>query len=97
VLATTCFWGDGVDQRTALGAGERQSVQLFGKRRFAQDEAAARTAQRFVRGGGDDIRVRHGAGMNARSNESGNVRHVHKKERANGFCGFADALKINDA
>src|SRR6266566_1339793 len=38
----------------------------------------------------------NGAGMDARGNESRDVRHVHKKERANRSCGFADALEIDD-
>ena len=34
--------------------------------------------------------------MHARGDKSRNVRHVRKKEGANGLRGFTDALKIND-
>jgi len=35
--------------------------------------------------------------MQARSHESRDVRHVHKKEGANGFRSFGNALEINDS
>ncbi len=35
--------------------------------------------------------------MYSGGDESGDVRHVHKKERADGLGGFADTLEIDDA
>ncbi len=86
-----------MDERAALRAGEGQLVQLLGEGCFAKDHAAARAAQRLVRGGGNDVGMRHGTRMDACGDEAGDVGHVHKKEGANGFRGFADALEINDA
>src|SRR5258708_37346147 len=50
-----------------------------------------------MRCGGNDIGMRDGARMYSGGDESGDVRHVHKKERADGLGSFADALEIDDA
>src|SRR6266699_3469634 len=63
---------------------------------LAQDQAAAWPSQRFVRRGRNNVRVWNWARMHAHGHESGNVRHVHKKERANGLRGFGNALEIDD-
>src|ERR1700682_3408812 len=60
------FRGDHVAQRSALHPGECQPVDFFGEGGAAKHHAGARTAQRFVRGGRDDVRVRHGAGRTSR-------------------------------
>ena len=44
--------------------------------RLAQDHAAARAAQRLVRRGGDEVRVRHRARVQARGHQAGDVGHV---------------------
>ena len=49
---------------------------------LANDDAAARAAQALVRGGGDEVGVRHGLGMHAAGDEPGDVRHVHEEIRA---------------
>ena len=56
------FGGDHVHERAALNAGENVGVDFFLQFRiaFAQNQAAARAAQGFVRGAGDDIGNRHG-------------------------------------
>ena len=54
----------------------------FGVLFLAHDDAAARTAQTFVRGGGDKLRVRDRARMLAAGDQTGNVRHVDKQKRA---------------
>src|SRR5260370_18725535 len=86
-----------VHQRTALRPWERQPVQFLGKRGLAEDQAAAWSTQCLMRSGGNDVGVGYWARMNSSSNETGNVGHIHKKERANGLRGFRDALEINDA
>jgi len=91
------FGGDGVNERTALDAGESEFVELFGECGFAEDEAAAGTAQSFVRRGGNEIGVGDGARMDAGGDEAGDVGHIDEEERADGFSGAGDALKINDA
>src|SRR5258708_4154357 len=47
--------------------------------------------------GGNDIGMWDRAGMYGGGDEPGDVRHVYKKERADGLGGFADALEIDDA
>ena len=45
--------------------------------------AAARTAKRLARGGGDDVRRRKGTGRpRVRGHETGDVRHVGHEESA---------------
>jgi len=63
---------------------------------FREDQAAARAAQRFMCGRGDDIRVRKGAGMDACGHQSRDVRHVHKENRVHAFGGFRHALEVDD-
>ena len=58
---------------------------------LAHDDAAARAAQTFVRRGGDKMRVRNRAGMLAACNETGDVRHVDEKNRADGIGDLAQA------
>ena len=51
--------GDHVLERAALRARERRLVDRLGVLRLAQDQAAARAAQRLVRRGRDDVGERH--------------------------------------
>ena len=64
---------------------------------LAHDDAATRTAQTFVRRGGDKLRVRNRAGMLAAGNEPGDVRHVDEKNRADGIGDLSQPRKIDDA
>src|SRR5207253_8128281 len=73
------FCSNGVDKRAPLDAGESELVEFFCERGFAEDQAAAWAAKSFVRGGADEIGVRHGAGVNTGSDESCNVGHVHEE------------------
>lgn len=74
---------DHVLQRAALLTGEHRRVDLLGEVGLVgQDHAAARAAQGLVRRGGDHVRVRHRAGVQARRDQTGEVRHVHHEERA---------------
>jgi hypothetical protein len=47
-----------------------------------QDAAAARAAQRLVRGGGDDVGVRHRVRVHATGDQAGDVRRVEHEQRA---------------
>ena len=72
--------GDHMHQRTALQAREDRRIQLLGDRLVvAEDQAAARAAQRFMRGGGGDVGMRHRRGMDAARNEAGEMRHVDQQ------------------
>src|SRR6202171_1899722 len=89
--------GDGVNKRTALRAWESKPVELLGVSGAAEHYARTRTTQRFVRGRGDKVGVRHRARMHACGDQSGDVRHIHEKQRVDGLGDFADAFKLNDA
>ena len=51
--------GNDVHQRAALHSREHDFVDRLCVLGLGEDQAGARTAQRLVRGGGDDLRVRH--------------------------------------
>lgn len=75
--------GDDMLERAALCAGEDGLVKLLCQFLIVrQDDAAARTAQRLVRGGGDDIRVGNRTLVQTGSHQTGNVRHVNEQIRA---------------
>ena len=81
-MKTNRFRGDDVHERAALDAGKNGGVDLLRELLLAHDDAAARTAQTFVRRGGDEVRVRNRARMLAAGDEPGDVRHVDEKNRA---------------
>ena len=90
--------GDDVLERAALAAGEDRGVEPLGKVRIVcQDEAAARSAQGLVRGGGGDVRKGHGAGVAAGGHEAGDVGHVHHEGGAHGMGDLGEALEVDDA
>ena len=68
------FGGDDVFERAALCAGEHGGVHCLGVFLFAKDEPAARSAQGFVRGSGDEVGDGNGRRMLACGDESGDVR-----------------------
>ncbi|GAA3044020.1 hypothetical protein GCM10020000_24360 [Streptomyces olivoverticillatus] len=67
---------DDVLQRAALLPGEDRRVDLLGQLGRREDHTTARTAQRLVRGGGDDVRVRHRRGVQPGGDEAREVGHV---------------------
>ena len=74
--------GDDMHQRAALQAGEDRRVDLLADLFVVrQDHAAARAAQRLVRGGGDDMGVRQRARMDAAGDQAGEMRHVDHEDR----------------
>ena len=52
--------GDDVHQRPALNARKHGPIDFLGIGLLAEDHAAARSAERLVRGRGDEIGHRHG-------------------------------------
>ena len=65
---------------------------------LAQDQPAARAAQRLVRRRRDDVGVRHRRRIHAAGDESGEVRHVHHEESRRSRCAMsANAAKSIDA
>ena len=89
--------GDDVHERAALRAGENGAVDLFGKLVAAEDDRAARAAQRLVRRAGDDIGIRHRTRVHARGDEAADVRHVDHQVRADGIGNSAKARKVDHA
>jgi hypothetical protein len=82
-------------QRAALQPGENRRVEFLGQRLVVpQHQPAARAAQRLVRGGGGDMRVRHRRGMHAAGDEAGEMRHVHHQIGADMIGDLAKALEI---
>jgi hypothetical protein len=86
-----------VHQGPALRSGEHYFVdggRILGARK---DHAGARAAQRLVRGGSDDVGVLAGVRIQSRRHQTGEVRHVHQENRADGIGDLAEALEIDDA
>ena len=91
------FGRDHMHQRAALSPGEHGGVDGLGVGGAAEDEAAAGTAQGFVRGGRDEIGVRHGRGMDAGGDETGDVRDVGKKVGPHAAGDLAHSGEVDDA
>jgi hypothetical protein len=86
-----------VYERAALHARKEFAIN-FGRVLFAaEDETAARAAQRLVRGRRHVIGVRHGRGMKAGGDGPGDVRYVCEHASADRACDFAYALEVYDA
>ena len=90
--------GDDMHQRPALQAGEDRRVDLLRDLLVVgEDQAAARTAQRLVRGRRDDMRMRDRRRMHAAGDEPGEMRHVDHQIGADRIGDLAEALEIPDA
>lgn len=90
--------GDDVHQWPALNPGEDLGIEFLDVVLVVrEDDAAARTAQALVRGGGNEVRVLHRAGVNAASDEAGNVCHVDEEVGANAPGDLAHTCKVDGA
>ena len=88
--------GNDVHQRPALRAGEDGAVQFFGKFLVSrEDHAAARAAQRLMRGGGDDVGIGNGAHVLAACDKARDMRHIDHEKRAVSVRNFGKGLEIN--
>jgi hypothetical protein len=89
---------DDMHQRAALRAGKHKRVELpFELGVGARENHAARSAQRLVRRGRDDVRVRHGIRIKARDNQPRHVRDVDEQAIADAVGDRAQARKIEVA
>ena len=70
-----------VHQRSALRARKDRPVDVLGVGLLAEDQAAARAAERLVRGGRDVIGQGHRVVVQARGHQPGVMRHVDKQLR----------------
>ena len=84
-------------ERTALHAREDGGVERLGVLRLAQNETAARSAKRLVRGRGDEIRVRNGRFMRAARDKAGDMRHIDHHDASRLVADLADALEVDGA
>ena len=90
--------GDDMHQRAALQAREDRRIDLLRQLLVVgEDEAAARAAQRLMRGRGHDMGMRERAGMHAARDEAGEMRHVDHEIGADLVGDLAEAREIDDA
>ena len=71
-----------VHQRAALDARKGGTIEILGIFLAAENQAAARAAQRLVRGGRDEVGIGHGTRVHAGSDKARDMRHVHEQQRA---------------
>src|SRR6266542_6639557 len=88
---------DDMHERTALNARENGRIDLLGESLFAHDNAATRSAQTLVRGGGDKLRVWNRTGMLTTDDKPSDMRHVDEQKRADRICDLAQPREIDDA
>ncbi len=86
--------GDDVLEGAALLAGEDRGVDLLRVLLAAEDQPAARAAERLVHGGRDDVGVGHRARVQAGGDEAGEVGHVDDEEGADRVCDLAEAGEV---
>ena len=87
-------------QRATLSTRENGRVQFFVQlfvTAFRQDQAAARTRQGFVRGGGHNVSMRNRVRVNACGDKTRDVRHINKQVRANAVGNLTHFCPVNDA
>ena len=83
-------------QGAALDTGEHSLVDRLGILLFAHDQAAARSAQGFMRSRSNDVGIRHRAGMQTRSHKTGDVGDIHHQQRPNAVRDLRHPFKIYD-
>ena len=89
------FAGDHVHQRSTLDAGENRGIDLLFMLRLHQNNAAARTTQTLVGGGGHHISMWHRIRINTARDQPGVVRHIDHEISTDILGYFREALKIN--
>src|SRR5687767_10001616 len=80
---------------TLFRSWEDLLVDQLGVRGSTQDESAAGTAERLVGGGGDGVGVWHGRRVQARRNESRDVRHVDHELGADALRNLAKGGEVD--
>ncbi len=86
---------DDVLERAALQAGEDRLVQRRCPLLGAQHETRTRAPQRLVAGRADEVGVWHRAGVRARGDEPGDVRHVDHQHSAHTLRYGREALEVD--
>ena len=75
--------------------GKTAELIFFAHSFLAQDEPAARSAQRLVRRRGHEVGERHRAGMLLPGHQARDVGHVHHEQRADFVRKSAEASEID--
>src|SRR5690554_1506718 len=87
-----------MDQRPALKPGEDGGVNLLGVFRvIGEHDAAARSAEGFMRRRSDDIGMGHWRGDHAASDEPREMRHIDHEDGPDSISDSAEALEIEEA
>ena len=88
--------GDRVHERPALDAWEHGRVDGLLAVGAAQDDCSPGTAQRLLRGRGDDVRVRDGRRIDSARHQARDVGHVDEERGADRVGDLAHALPVDD-
>ena len=89
--------GDDMNQRPTLNPREHGLVDGRAVLRFRQDQTGARPAQSLMRGRSDDVGPLARVRMNARGNQTREVRHIDEQQRAHRVRNLTKTRKIQDA
>ena len=89
--------GDDVHEGTALEAGEDGGVDFFSPVGLAHGHAAARAAEGFVGGGGDEVGEGDGGGVVAGGDKAGDVGDIGHEEGTDFFGDFGEGGPIPGA
>ena len=84
-------------ERAALRAGEDGVVDALAELFLAQDDGAARAAQRLVGGRRHDVCVGYGRGVHTSGNQAADVRDVDHEVRADLVGDVAELLPVDEA
>ncbi len=86
--------GDDVHEGPALLAREDSPVDVCSQLLLAEDHPAARAADRLVDRRGDDVGVGNGAGVLARGDQPGEVRHVDHQLGVDGIGDLTERREV---
>src|SRR5690606_2066329 len=89
------FGRDNVHERAALDSREDGGVDDFLVLGLHHDHTAARPAEGLVGGGGDEIGVRNGVGVDAAGDQASVVGDVDHEQRAVFVCDAGHALEVD--
>ena len=91
------FGGDGVHKRPALRVGKDGAVDGAAPLLVAQDERAARPAQRLVRRARHHCGVGQGRRVRSGGDEPGDMGHIHHQRRADLLRDFGEPREVYGA
>src|SRR5213079_1856548 len=86
---------DYVEKRPALHSRENCLVERLCVFFLAEDEAGARARERLVRGRRDEVAMRRGVRVQAGRDETGEMGHVAKEQRAHLVGDLAEAFGLD--